>query len=194
MHGSLLADTYPISLRGRIGSAMGIATGIATALSPILVGSIASGIGGPNGWRWAFYILSVPIVLVAVIAFKLREPPRGQHEKIDVLGELIEDTQPVPPSLEAAFARIMRIRTLKMCLIAFSAMGFGLFTQPVLGNLFLQQQFGLGRLSPRPDRHHRQSRRPRCVALRWPLLRPAVPQGSGAGDGAHRQIDPARWP
>ena len=122
---------------------MGIATGIATALSPILVGSIASGIGGPNGWRWAFYILSVPIVLVAVIAFKLREPPRGQHEKIDVLGELIEDTQPVPPSLEAAFARIMRIRTLKMCLIAFSAMGFGLFTQPVLGNLFLRQQFGL---------------------------------------------------
>lgn len=76
VHGSLLADTYPISLRGRIGSAMGIATGIATALSPILVGSIASSIGGSNGWRWAFYILSVPIVLVAVIAFKLREPPR----------------------------------------------------------------------------------------------------------------------
>ena len=143
VHGSLLADTYPISLRGRIGSAMGIATGIATALSPILVGSIASSIGGPNGWRWAFYILSVPIVLVAVISFKLREPPRGQHEKLDVLGEVIADTQPVPPSLEAAFARIMRIRTMKMCLIAFSALGFGLFTQPVLGNLFLQQQFGL---------------------------------------------------
>jgi ABC-type branched-subunit amino acid transport system ATPase component/predicted MFS family arabinose efflux permease len=143
VHGSLLADTYPISLRGRIGSAMGIATGIATALSPILVGSIASSVGGPNGWRWAFYILSVPIVLVAVIAFKLREPPRGQFEKLDVLGEVIQDTQPVPPSLEAAFARIMRIRTMKMCLIAFSAMGFGLFTQPVLGNLFLQQQYGL---------------------------------------------------
>jgi ABC-type branched-subunit amino acid transport system ATPase component/predicted MFS family arabinose efflux permease len=143
VHQSLLADTYPISLRGRIGSAMGIATGIATAISPILVGTIASEVGGPNGWRWAFYILSVPIVLVAVIAFKLREPPRGQHEKLDVLGEVIQDTQPVPPSLEAAFARIMRIRTMKMCLIAFSAMGFGLFTQPVLGNLFLQQQFGL---------------------------------------------------
>ena len=79
-----------------IGAAMGIATGIATALSPILVGSIASGMGGPNGWRWAFYILAVPIVLVAVIAFRLREPPRGQHEKLDVLGEVIEDTQPVP--------------------------------------------------------------------------------------------------
>ncbi len=143
VHQSLLADTYPISLRGRIGSAMGMATGIAAALSPLLVGSIASAVGGPNGWRWAFYILAVPVVLVAVIAFRLREPPRGQHEKLDVLGEVIEDTQPVPPSLEAAFARITKIHTMRMCLIAFSAMGFGLFTAPVLGNLFLQQQYGL---------------------------------------------------
>lgn len=143
VHGSLLADTYPISLRGRIGSAMGIATGVAAALSPILVGSIATAVGGPNGWRWAFYVLSIPILLIAAVAFRLREPPRGQHEKLDVLGEVIEDTQPVPPSLEAAFARIMKIRTIKMCLIAFSAMGFGLFTAPVLGNLFLQQQYGL---------------------------------------------------
>jgi ABC-type branched-subunit amino acid transport system ATPase component/predicted MFS family arabinose efflux permease len=143
VHGSLLADTYPISMRGRIGAGMGVATGIATALSPILVGSIASGVGGPNGWRWAFYILAVPIVAVAVIAFRLREPPRGQHEKLDVLGQVVGDSQPVPPSLEAAFARILKIRTLRMCLIAFSAMGFGLFTAPVLGNLFLKQEYGL---------------------------------------------------
>jgi ABC-type branched-subunit amino acid transport system ATPase component/predicted MFS family arabinose efflux permease len=143
VHGSLLADTYPISMRGRIGAGMGVATGIATALSPILVGTIASVVGGPNGWRWAFYILAVPIIVVAIIAFRLREPPRGQHEKLDVLGEVVGDTQPVPPSLEAAFARILKIRTLKMCLIAFAAMGFGLFTAPVLGNLFLKQQYGL---------------------------------------------------
>jgi len=143
VHGSLLADTYPISLRGRIGAAMGMATGAAAALSPILVGSIATAVGGPNGWRWAFYLLALPIVVVAVVAFGLREPPRGQHEKLDVLGEVIGDTQPVPPSFEAAFARITRIHTIKMCLIGFSAMGFGLFTAPVLGNLFLQQQYGL---------------------------------------------------
>jgi ABC-type branched-subunit amino acid transport system ATPase component/predicted MFS family arabinose efflux permease len=143
VHGSLLADTYPISMRGRIYAGMGVATGIATALSPILVGTIASEVGGSNGWRWAFYILSVPIVAVAIIAFRLREPPRGQYEKLDVLGDVVGDTKPIPPSLEAAFARILKIRTLKMCLIAFSAMGFGLFTAPVLGNLFLKQEFGL---------------------------------------------------
>jgi ABC-type branched-subunit amino acid transport system ATPase component/predicted MFS family arabinose efflux permease len=143
VHGSLLADTYPIGLRGRIYAAMGIAVGVAGALSPILVGTIATVVGGPNGWRWAFYILAVPIVAVAAIAFRLREPPRGQHEKLDVLGEVIGDTKPVPPSLEAAFARVLKIRTIKMCLIAFSALGFGLFTAPVLGNLFLKQEYGL---------------------------------------------------
>ena len=37
VHGSLLADTYPITLRGRIGAAVGMCTGTATALSPLLV-------------------------------------------------------------------------------------------------------------------------------------------------------------
>jgi ABC-type branched-subunit amino acid transport system ATPase component len=45
--------------------------------------------------------------------------------------------------MEAAFERIMRIRTIKSVLIAFSAIGFGLFTVPVLGNLYLKQRFGL---------------------------------------------------
>ena len=143
VNGTLLADTYPINLRGRIFSAMGMATGVATALSPILVGTIATAVGGPNGWRWAFYVLSVPVIVVAVIAFRLREPPRGQHEKLDVLGEVIEDTKPIPPSLEAAWTRILRIRTLKSVLVGFTAMGFALFTAPVLGNLFLKDQFGL---------------------------------------------------
>ena len=143
VNGTLLADTYPINLRGRIFSAMGMATGMATALSPILVGTIATVVGGPNGWRWAFYILSIPVIVVAIVAFRLREPPRGQHEKLDVLGEVIEDTKPIPPSLEAAWSRILRIRTLKSVLVGFTAMGFALFTAPVLGNLFLKQQYGL---------------------------------------------------
>ncbi len=143
VHGSLLADTYPITLRGRIGAAVGMCTGTATALSPVLAGVIADQVGGPNGWRWAFYILAVPIVLVAFVAIRLKEPPRGQFEKQGVLGEVITDTPPAAPSMEAAFERIMRIRTIKSVLVAFSAIGFGLFTVPVLGNLYLKQRFGL---------------------------------------------------
>jgi ABC-type branched-subunit amino acid transport system ATPase component/predicted MFS family arabinose efflux permease len=143
VNGSLLADSYPISLRGRIYAAMGIGQGAATALSPLLVGLIATTVGGPNGWRWAFFTLSIPILLVAFLAFRLPEPPRGQFEKQDVLGEVINDARPAAPSMEAAFERILRIRTIKTCLIAFSAIGFGLFTVPVLGNLYLKDRFGL---------------------------------------------------
>jgi MFS family permease len=143
VHTSLLADTYPIGLRGRISAGMSIGSGAATALSPVLVGYITTAVGGINGWRWAFCVLAAPILLVSLIAFGLREPPRGQFEKLDVLGEVIEDSDPVPPSLEAAFERITRIRTIKACLVAFSAIGFGLFTGPVLGNLFLKQHFHL---------------------------------------------------
>jgi ABC-type branched-subunit amino acid transport system ATPase component/predicted MFS family arabinose efflux permease len=143
VHGSLLADTYPITLRGRISAGMGIGSGAAMALSPLLVGAIATSIGGANGWRWAFYILSIPVILVSVLAFRMREPPRGQFEKKDVLGEVISDDLPAAPSMEAAFERILRIRTIKTCLIAFSAIGFGLFTVPVLGNLYLKQRFHL---------------------------------------------------
>jgi ABC-type branched-subunit amino acid transport system ATPase component/predicted MFS family arabinose efflux permease len=143
VHTSLLADTYPIGLRGRISAGMAIGAGTAGALSPLLVGSITTAVGGANGWRWAFCLLAAPILLVSVIAFGLPEPPRGQFEKLDVLGEVIEDPDPVPPSLEAAFGRITRIRTIKACLVAFSAIGFGLFTGPVLGNLFLKQHFHL---------------------------------------------------
>jgi ABC-type branched-subunit amino acid transport system ATPase component/predicted MFS family arabinose efflux permease len=143
VNGSLLADAYPISLRGRIYAAMGIGMGAATALSPILVGLIATAVGGPNGWRWAFYALAIPVFFVAFLAFRLPEPPRGQFEKKDVLGEVVGDPRPAAPSMEAAFERILRIRTIKTCLIAFSAIGFGLFTVPVLGNLYLKDHFGL---------------------------------------------------
>jgi ABC-type branched-subunit amino acid transport system ATPase component len=61
----------------------------------------------------------------------------------DVLGEVVHHDRPVPPSLEAGFARILQIRTLKTTILAFSALGFGLFSVPILSNLFLQQHFHL---------------------------------------------------
>ena len=54
-----------------------------------------------------------------------------------MLGELIEDVQPAPISMEAAFARIKRIRTIRTVLVAFCALGFGLFSQPALESLYL---------------------------------------------------------
>ena len=42
VHGSLLADAYPIGVRGRIGAVTGVAGRICGVLSPVLVGAVTS--------------------------------------------------------------------------------------------------------------------------------------------------------
>ena len=138
VHQSLIADNYPIGIRARMSSVMNMGShGIGLA-SPVLCAAIATWAGGVEGWRWAWFILGIPVILVALLAFKMKEPPRGQFEKQDVLGEVIEDAQPAPVSMEAAFARIKRIRTIRTVLVAFCALGFGLFSQPALESLYLE--------------------------------------------------------
>jgi ABC-type branched-subunit amino acid transport system ATPase component len=63
---------------------------------------------------------------------------------LDVLGQVVQDVKPAPISVEAAFARLRRIQTYKTTLTAFAALGFGLFTVPVLQNLYLDDHFHLG--------------------------------------------------
>lgn len=142
VHGSLIADTYPINVRGRINATISGAAQLARVLSPAAVGGVAAVAGGTEGWRWAYFLLALPVLPLVLLAFRLPEPPRGQHEMKDVLGDVLE-TKTVSISVEAAFDRLLRIRTLKIALFAFAALGFGLFTGPVLQNLYLEERFDL---------------------------------------------------
>lgn len=146
VHSSMIADTYPIGIRGRIG-AIDKGTGrLIAVISPILVGGIAAIANGPgevDGWRWTYYILGIPVAIAAIAAFFLKEPQRGRWEKEDVLGESFTEDDPLPVSMDAAFSRLMRIKTVKSVVVGFSALGFGLFTAPVLENLWLEDRFGL---------------------------------------------------
>ena len=124
------------------------------------------------------------------IAFRLPEPVRGRQEKRSVLGEVFADDGPSSISIEAAFDRLKRIRTLKTVVLGFAALGFGLFTGPVLSNLFLQQHYHLGTFD-RGAAATIQRGRSGLAALRGTPLRPALPAGSrGAASAGPR--DPAR--
>jgi ABC-type branched-subunit amino acid transport system ATPase component/predicted MFS family arabinose efflux permease len=137
VHQSLIADNYPIGIRARMAAAMNMGAHAIGLASPVLVAAIATWAGGTEGWRWAWYVLGIPVAVVAIFAFFIKEPPRGQFEKDDVLGEVIEDADPAPISMEAAFARIKKIATIRTVLVAFCALGFGLFSQGELASLYL---------------------------------------------------------
>ena len=145
VHGSIIADAYPIGVRGRLSATTMGAGLVVAAISPALVGGIADLAGGDDGWRWAFFLLGLPVLVVAFLAFRIPEPPRGQYEMKDVLGEVI-DTTPVSMSMEAVFSRLRQIRTLRTVMLAFAAIGFGLFTGPVLMNVYVEDRFGLSAL------------------------------------------------
>ncbi|WP_420432337.1 MFS transporter [Candidatus Poriferisocius sp.] len=142
VHNSLIADQYPIGVRGRIASLSIMSGRTVSIISPVLVGGIATLVS----WRWTYYTLWIPVAVVAVLAFRLPEPVRGQWEKTDVLGKTGGDGDSAPISLEAAFARLNKVATLRTVLLGFAALGFGLFSRPVLTSLFLEDEYGLGPL------------------------------------------------
>ena len=64
VHQSLIADNYPIGVRARmsaLNNMIGHGLGLA---SPVLVGAIAVWAGGAEGWRWAWFLLGIPVSIV----------------------------------------------------------------------------------------------------------------------------------
>ena len=144
VHGSLLADTYPIGVRGRLAATTAMSGRAVGAVSPLAIGGIALLAGGAAGWRWAFFVVGIPVAVFAVLAFRLPEPRRGQWEQRSVLARTYDDDGPALVSVEAAFARLRRIRTVRSMIVAFSAIGFIIFTLGVQSSLFLEEEYGLG--------------------------------------------------
>jgi ABC-type branched-subunit amino acid transport system ATPase component/predicted MFS family arabinose efflux permease len=146
VHSSLIADTYPIGVRGRVGAVIQMSARSVAAVAPVIVGTITVVAGGDEGWRWAFLLLGLPVLAFVGLAWRIPEPPRGQWEQEDVLHDVVTDEDPAPVSAEAAFARLWQIRTLKAVVVAFSALGFVLFTLSVQANIFMEDEYGLGTL------------------------------------------------
>jgi len=144
VQGSLIADTYPVAVRGRVNATVAGAARLAAVLSPAIVGGIAVLAGGRDGWRWAYLALALPTIPLAIFAFRMPEPSRGQPEMLGVLGDVVGDNGSIPIPFAAAHVRLNRIRTFKAMLLGLAALGFCLFTGPVLQNLYLDRHFHLG--------------------------------------------------
>jgi MFS transporter, Spinster family, sphingosine-1-phosphate transporter len=71
---TVLADLYPLEKRGRILALFCAAIPVGSALGYILGGAI----GAKFGWRWAFYVVMPPGVLLGLLCF-LQRDPRAVH-------------------------------------------------------------------------------------------------------------------
>jgi ABC-type branched-subunit amino acid transport system ATPase component/sugar phosphate permease len=144
VHSALLADGYPIEGRNRIYGLHRAAQPLGLVFGPVLAGFIASIAGGPSGWRWAFVVLALPAVALAVAIAGVREPPRGRNEMIEVLGEELADIpDELPIPISAAFARLKKVKTFNYFLCALGALGLAFVAAPVYSNLVLQNHFHL---------------------------------------------------
>ena len=76
---SLIGDYFPKEQRGRMLSIWSVGNLIGTAVG-LAVGGL---IGELLGWRWVFYIVGIPGLLVAFFIWRVVEPKRGAFDKAD---------------------------------------------------------------------------------------------------------------
>jgi ABC-type branched-subunit amino acid transport system ATPase component len=143
---SLLTDAYPITSRSRIFAFEGLGRPLGQLLGPLTIGFIATTAGGDEGWRWAFYLLAIPPVLVGIASFAMREPKRGQNEQSALLTDEAVDVDELEPSMSTALARLRKIRTFYFFATGIGVLGFALIAVPGQFNLLLDDKYGLDAL------------------------------------------------
>ncbi len=74
---SLIGDYFPPHMRGRVFSVQQVMVFAGSAVGLALAGLV----GSVLGWRWAFLLVGTPGSLVALMAFRLREPQRGEADR-----------------------------------------------------------------------------------------------------------------
>jgi MFS family permease len=152
---SLLSDYYPSAKRAQVlsrwtaGSLIGLALGFAAGGQIAGIGATASNpvgtIAGISSWRFAFFLAGVPGLFFTVLAYRLREPRRGQADGW-VAGETpdasIESASHKVP-LGRAFKELLSIRTVVVTIgvqiLGFWVLGAAANWLPV----FLQLRFNV---------------------------------------------------
>ncbi len=78
---AVISDMYPVSRRGSVMSWFYMAIPVGSALGFALGGLIASSLGW--GWRWAFFVLVPPGLLLALVCLFMKDPRVGQADGVD---------------------------------------------------------------------------------------------------------------
>jgi len=75
---TILADLFPIQTRGRVMAVFYAAIPVGSALGYVIGGLV----GAHLGWRWAFYLVTPPGLLLGLLCFLQRDPRVGAHQLV----------------------------------------------------------------------------------------------------------------
>jgi MFS family permease len=75
---SLISDLFPVERRGGVMAWFYMAIPVGSALGFVLGGHMAEAVN----WRWAFYVVVPPGILLGVLCLLMREPPRGAADAV----------------------------------------------------------------------------------------------------------------
>ena len=130
---SLLSDWFPKDQRSRVSAIWG-----AGATVGIAVGFAGGGIIAEKlGWRAAFFFAAVPGLLLAILAFTMREPLRGA---VEATGQAVAKT--AEASL-GKFLDLLKIPTLRATIISQTLLYFVLASNAFWLPTYLQRKFTL---------------------------------------------------
>ncbi len=76
---TVIADLYPVKQRGSKLAWFYVAIPVGSAFGYILGGQVSAWTGD---WRWAFYVVVPPGVLLGIWCFLMRDPARGQADAV----------------------------------------------------------------------------------------------------------------
>lgn len=114
---AMIADLYPVAERGKVLSWFYLAIPVGGALG-YAFGEVIMGIfGKEEGWRWAFYLVVPPGLLLGLLCFWHKDPARGQHD-VGVV--------PHKQSLKQQYLGLFRIRSFVFNTIGMTAMTFAI--------------------------------------------------------------------
>ena len=143
---AIISDYYPVQVRGQVLAWFYMAIPVGSALGYVLGERVAkSGLGAwgaaalglsPASWRWAFYLVVVPGLVLGAVCFLMREPPRGQAD--------------LPRAAAAAAVRwrdyrvLLRTPSYLFCTLGMTAMTFAIGGMAFWMPYYLQQRPGTG--------------------------------------------------
>ena len=135
---ALLADYFPRERRGRVFAVFFAAIPIGSALGYIVGGLVDHYFG----WRQAFFVAGVPGLVLAALALRLYDPPRGAQ---DAAGGAASGTHGVSlgSAARAAYAALVRNRPYVLTVLGYAAYTFAIGALAFWTPAFLERTRGI---------------------------------------------------